>query len=175
MNLLKNFHKSITFFLSLYLICQIFSTDFCLAGNIAERKNSLSVGMIPLWDSVTDIHTKNESLLFAFGQKNFFANIQKILFIQKRFFVWLLLPFVVVVALAGYFSGKRKGMKTALEKEYPANIPPPVVLNENEKYEDMAAREKPFIKKYDMVTVLFADIEGFSDRTDKLDPETLLD
>jgi class 3 adenylate cyclase/predicted metal-dependent HD superfamily phosphohydrolase len=43
------------------------------------------------------------------------------------------------------------------------------VQGENGKY------EKPFFQKIDMVTVLFADIEGFSEITDSMEPEVLLD
>ncbi|MDR1171954.1 MAG: HD domain-containing protein [Bacteroidales bacterium] len=60
-------------------------------------------------------------------------------------------------------------------KGYPVNAPPPVVLSRKDRYEALAEEEKPFIQKYDTVTVLFADIEGFSEITDSLEPETLLD
>ena len=179
MNLLKNFHKNKTFFLSLYLICQFFSTDFCLAKNTEERKKVLSTGMIVIpvsfLDVSTNIDTKNEPFLFAFGQKKIFANIQNPLLKEKRVFEWILFSAIIIAALTGYLYGKRKGMKMTLAKQYPVSVPPPLVLNENEKYEDMTATKRPFIQKYEMVTVLFADIEGFSEITDSLDLETLLD
>ena len=61
-----------------------------------------------------------------------------------------------------------------MTRKYPPNVPAPVMLSTKDREED-TAKEKPFIQKYDMVTVLFADIEGFSEITDSLDPETLLD
>jgi len=178
MNFLKNFYKDRTFFLSLYLISQIFLTDFCLAQNTDERKILLLVGTMvisePFMESASVTHTKNEPLLFAFLQKKFTANIQNPL-VKENFFVWILFSTIIIAALAGYLYGKRKGMKMALAKEYTVSVTAPVVLNENDKYEDMAEKEKPFIQKYDMVTVLFADIKDFSEITDSLDPETLLD
>jgi class 3 adenylate cyclase len=91
------------------------------------------------------------------------------------FFLWTLFPALILASLAGYFYGKRKGRQMAATEEYPASVPAPVKLTPKDKYEDLAGKEKPFIQKYDMVTVLFADIEGFSKITDNLDPETLLD
>ena len=88
---------------------------------------------------------------------------------------WISLPIIILAAFAGYFYGKRKGMRTANDAEYLEHVPAPVVLNQDDNYEDIAGKDKPFIQKYDMVTVLFADIEGFSEITDSLELETLLD
>ena len=89
---------------------------------------------------------------------------------------WMLFLAIILACLAGYFYGKRKGKQMATDKEYAAAVPVPVKLFLKDKHEDPAGKEeKPFIQKYDMVTVLFADIEGFSKITDNLDPETLLD
>ena len=87
---------------------------------------------------------------------------------------WIFFPAIILAALAGYLYGKRKGSMIAATKEYMAYVPP-VVLNEKVSYEDLAEKEKPFMQKYDMSTVMFADIEGFSEITDTLEPETLLD
>ena len=90
--------------------------------------------------------------------------------------IWLIVFFVAVfAAIAGYLYGKKRGKRIALANEYPAQVRAPVVLNEKSNYEDLAEQEKPFIQKYDMVTVLFADIKGFTEITDSMDPETLLD
>ena len=88
---------------------------------------------------------------------------------------WIFLPVVIFFAVcAGYIYGKRRGMESMEGRKYPVNAPEPVVLNKNGNFEEMAGKEKAFIQKYDMVTVLFADIEGFSEITDNLDPETFL-
>ena len=128
MNFLKNIHKNRTFFLALYLICQIFSTDFCLAKNIEERKNIYSAGLNPFWESTTNTHTKNETLLFAFWQKKISANIQNPILKVKSFFVWILFPTIIIAAFAGYLYGKRKGKKLAVVKKYPVSVTAPVVL-----------------------------------------------
>ena len=89
--------------------------------------------------------------------------------------MWILIPSIIISAFAGFFYGKRRGMKMVVSETHSETVSAPIVLNKSEKYEDLAAKEKPFIQKYDMVTVLFADIKGFSEITDILDPETLLD
>jgi len=86
-----------------------------------------------------------------------------------------MLPVTILVSLAGYLYGKRKGKRIAMAEEYHERVPAPVHLTQKDRYEKYAREEKPFMQKYDMVTVLFADIEGFSKITDNLDPETLLD
>jgi len=153
----KIFHKSKTFFLSLYLICQFFLTDLCVAN--------------PVENSATTYHTKNEPVLFAFASKNLTANIQNSS-LKDIFFEWILFPAFIITAMVGYFFGIRKGKKIALTKDLQAGSD--TLLNKD-KYDEMIEKEKPFIQKYDMVTVLFADIEGFSEITDSLDPETLLE
>ena len=87
----------------------------------------------------------------------------------------MLIPAIILAYLTGYFYGKRKRKRLSTAKKYLDAIPVPVKLTPKDKYEDLTGIEKPFIQKYDMVTVLFADIEGFSKITDSLDPETLLD
>lgn len=108
----------------------------------------------------------------------------------------MLLVTTVLAAIAGYFYGKRKGKKMAelsfSSAEFPEIQNPKLevrttqpstelnpngaVLNEVQPVSGSITEEdKPFIQKYDMVTVLFADIEGFTEITDNLDPETLLD
>ena len=88
---------------------------------------------------------------------------------------WISLPVSILTAWAGYFFGKKKGIKTANAGKYPEQVTAPVVLEPDDNYEEIAGKDKAFIQKYEMVTVLFADIEGFSEITDNLEPETLLD
>ena len=90
---------------------------------------------------------------------------------------WYVLFLVLILAsLSGYLFGRKKAKQIAKSGEFPATVvPAPVKLTPKERYEELAEKEKPFIQKYDMVTVLFADIEGFSKITDNLDPETLLE
>ena len=103
-----------------------------------------------------------------------------LIFNHLLWWIIFLLPAILLAAVAGYLYGKRKGRKMA-EHSFSSSefsetrILKPVVLDKKDKYERMAEEDKPFIQKYDMVTVLFADIEGFSEITDSLDPETLLD
>lgn len=218
MGLFKIFYKNITFFFSLYFICQILSTDICVAINTGERMNHLTVGNItppePFLEPVTNINTIKDQKMFAFWPKNFLDKHTKSCLKRKKdsevkmyffdhmlfthivgfpknfvlapvflfsgwignaLFGWMLLPAVVLAALAGYLYGNRRGQRMAIVKEYPVNAPPPVVLSRKDRYEALAEEEKPFIQKYDMVSVLFADIEGFSEITDSLEPETLLD
>jgi len=172
----KNFsYKNKTIFLSVCVACLISQASFCLARNVSEeRKMVFSVDKNPFLESASFYHTKNESFLFAFWQKKITANIQNHATI-KNIFAWILLPSLVVAVFGGYFFGKRAGMKIALAKTNQESVPAPMVLNKVEKFDDLAAKDKPFIQKYDMVTVLFADIVGFSEITDSLDPETLLD
>ena len=202
----KIFYKNITFFFSLYFICQILSTDICTAKN-TERPPFFTagpqIGMIV--HTATDTHTKKEYILFVFEQKkNLYKDIKYsfkrkigtcfesnhsvcqsyILFKMGSFFfipiyfgetaMWIFFPAIILAAWAGYFYGKRKGKKIAATREPPIYVPP-VVLTKRGKFEDLAEDEKPFMQKYDMATVLFADIEGFSEITDSLEPETLLD
>jgi len=95
--------------------------------------------------------------------------------LEIHLFLWSLLFLALFLAsLTGYLYGKRKGKEMAAAEELPATVPAPVKLTPKEKYDDFAEKEKPFMQKYDTVTVLFADIEGFSKMTDNLDPETLL-
>ena len=161
MILFKNFHKNKTFFLSLYLIVQLFfSTDVCCAKNIEE--------------TAITYHTKNEPFLFVFPPKKIVANLQNTLSIIN-FFEWIMIPIFIVAVMAAYLLGKKRGREMSLTKKYRAGTQTSLVLNGNEKYEKMIETEKPFMQKYEMVTVLFADIEGFSEITDSLDPEILLD
>ena len=113
----------------------------------------------------------------------------------------MLLSATVLAAVAGFLYGKRKGKKIAessfsSEKFLASQTSKLEIRTENPKltqnskvirgnksearrpkpvYESPVEEDKPYIQKYDMVTVLFADIEGFTEITDNLDPETLLD
>jgi len=90
--------------------------------------------------------------------------------------IWeILLPISILAVFAGYFFGKKRGIKAANAKKYPEHVPAPVVLEPDENYEEIAGKDKAFIQKYEMVTVLFADIKGFTEITNILEPEMLLD
>jgi len=88
---------------------------------------------------------------------------------------WISFSMSILAAFAGYFFGKKNGIKTVNRKDFPVQATSPIVLEPDENYEEIVAKDKAFIQKYEMVTVLFADIEGFSAITDSLDPETLLE
>jgi class 3 adenylate cyclase len=218
MDLFNFFCKNKTFFLSLYFICQILSTDTCGAKNTGERAShhiaDNRVSPVPFLEPATVINTIKDQNMFTFRQNFFFGKHTKSCFKRKKdpdatsyyfdcmplthiftvpkFFVltpaflfsgwvnealfgWMPLSAVILATLAGYLCGKRRGQRMAAVKEYPVNVPPPIVLSRTDRYEALAEEEKPFIQKYDTVTVLFADIEGFSEITDSLEPETLLD
>jgi len=115
--------------------------------------------------------------LFVFDLKKISTNIQNPQLKKKNCYMlwWISLPFSILAALAGYFFGKRRGAKVANPHGYPEHAPAPVVLKPDDNYEEIAKKDKAFIQKYEMVTVLFADIEGFSAITDNLEPEALLD
>ena len=76
---------------------------------------------------------------------------------------WIALPAVLAGCLAGYFFGKRAGKKSSAA--YNDAFPP----------DNQQERGVHTIQKYEMVTVLFADIVGFSEISDSLDPEILLE
>jgi len=88
---------------------------------------------------------------------------------------WISFSVSILAALTGYLFGKKKGIKITNEKFYPNQAPAPVILEPDVNYEEIAGKDKAFIQRYEMVTVLFADIEGFTAITDSLDPVTLLD
>ncbi len=91
---------------------------------------------------------------------------------------WLLLPAMIFAAIAGYVYGRRKTQKPTappVDKGKSNIYMAPVWLNRTDRMKELMAEEKPFIQKYDMVTVLFADIEGFTEITDSMPPEVLLD
>ena len=77
-------------------------------------------------------------------------------------------PAIIFGAFLGYMYGKRAGRK-AMSLEA-VNLPAMAVITEDDKHE----KRNHIIQKYEMVTVLFADIVGFSEITDSLDPEELL-
>ena len=158
MKLFKIFYKNKTFFFSLFMICYFFLTEPCVA-------NQTDV-------SATIYHTKNDPFLFAFSPENFTANIQNSL-IKSIYFEWTFFPAMIIAALAGYAFGKRKSKKQVKVIEYQDNSD--ARLLKKDDYDQLIEKEKPFIQKYDMVTVLFADIEGFTEITDNLEPETLLE
>jgi len=159
MNLLNIFYKSRTFFFSMYFICHFFSTESCVAKNIEI--------------SATSYHTKNEPYLFAFSTKNFTANIINP-FAESNFYVWVILPAIAIAYMTGYLAGKKRGKKKAIARDHKVDVAVLPVANHKDKYDEMIEKKKPFIQKYEMVTVLFADIVGFTEITDILDPETLL-
>ena len=137
-----------------------------------EQKEKESFRPIHFWRRHLYIIRKTKHFCLLFGKKKIFANIQNP-FLKENFFAWYLIPMIVFAVLAAYIGGLRKGKKMVLSHKY--DTPAPVLLDEKDNYEEMAAKEKPFIQKYEMVTVLFADIKGFSEITDNLDSETLLD
>jgi len=87
---------------------------------------------------------------------------------------WISFLAGILAAMAGYFLGKRKGERTKNSEDFSVHATSPVVLEPDVNYEEIAKKDKAFIQKYEMVTVLFADIEGFSAITDSLELETLL-
>ena len=79
---------------------------------------------------------------------------------------------VVLAAFAGYLYGKRK---RAIEKASEKNVlEKPADFNEKYRYNESLGRGNHFMQKFEMVTVMLADIEGFSQITDDVDPETLM-
>jgi len=79
---------------------------------------------------------------------------------------------VITVFFAGFLLGKRERKKIVVENhDYSTNLS----LNYKNRYNDSLGRGRHFIQKYEMVTVLLADIEGFSKITDDTDPEVLMD
>ena len=93
---------------------------------------------------------------------------------------WLVVPTIFLAAVLGFVCGKRKTTgKTVSSPDNRQNINiESADFNSTvvtEKYENAVEDEKPFFRKYDLVTVLFADIEGFSRITDSMDPESLLE
>ena len=76
---------------------------------------------------------------------------------------WALLPVVFAASFASYIFGKRQGKKIA------------EALSGKSKNDELPERGVHTIQKYEMVTVLFADIVGFSEISDSLDPEVLLE
>ena len=159
----KNFYKSISFFLSLYLVCQILVTDICTAGNIKE--------------SVIFAATEGSTIPQKNSDKYTISFLNRKIDFKNNFFYsdFVIFTVVVLTALAGYLYGKRRGKKIVIAKKYPVSLQEPHTLAGNDHADVLSKKEKPFIHKFDMVTVLFADIKGFSEITDSLDPETLLE
>ncbi len=86
----------------------------------------------------------------------------------------------VIAAFAGYFCGRRMKKKVPVspvvtEIPHLYEVPAPIIPNGPNEYNDLVEKGKPFFQKFNMVTVLFADIEGFSEITDSMSPEVLLD
>ena len=81
---------------------------------------------------------------------------------------WISLPAIILAALAGYLYGKKTVKKKIANEK--ANLQQMVEAGDDDKQE----KENHSIQRYEMVTVLFADIVGFSEITDSLDPEVLL-
>jgi len=81
---------------------------------------------------------------------------------------------VILAAFSGYIFGKRQGKKIVTDEKNLANYPL-VGLNRKLNYNEPHMRGNHFIQKFEMVTVMLADIEGFSEITDHIDPEKLMD
>ena len=89
-------------------------------------------------------------------------------------YVCIVFPITVLAVFAAYFYGKKKGKEFVLSDNSTENQMP-VASNNKYVYNESLGRGKHFIQKYEMVTVLLADIKGFTEIADSLDPETLLD
>jgi len=76
---------------------------------------------------------------------------------------WACIPTLFLATFLGYYFGKKE--RTVLS-------PSPSADSSNELLHDRGVHT---IQKYEMVTVLFADIVGFSEISDSLDPELLLE
>ena len=90
---------------------------------------------------------------------------------------WTLFPAIVsFAAFAGYLYGKGREKKKEKSEEAPTGNAPELSFELNKKYrhDESLGRGKQFIQKYEMVTVMLADIEGFSKITDNVDPEVLV-
>ena len=68
---------------------------------------------------------------------------------------------------------QRKGEKLIQENERAKEILAKVSPDKLDK--ELSAEQKPRSLKFEMATVLFADIHGFSKISDKVDSETLMD
>ena len=79
----------------------------------------------------------------------------------------MLFAAIILASIAGYLFGKKTGKKMAIDA---AKLKENAIATDEEK----RARESHIIQKYEMVTVMFADIVGFSEITDNLTPENLL-
>lgn len=144
------------------LICQILLSDICAAKNIKERVFFVVVDISTIPQKKSDKYT----ISFLKRKKD----------LENNFYYsgYMLFTTFILAALAGYLYGKRRGKKKMITQKYPDIVSDPLTLAGNEQDEFLSEKEKPFIQKYDMVTVLFADIEGFSKITDALDPKILL-
>ncbi len=88
---------------------------------------------------------------------------------------WFMIPLVLLAAAVGFLYGKRRRKKVTdiqpqdntVDNYTPSAIPVDTLKEQVEG-------EKSFFQKFDMVTVLFADIEGFSEITDSVNPEILI-
>jgi len=160
---LKNFYKSISFFLSLYLICQILIIDICTAGNIKESMIFVAADDSTIPQKISDKYT--------------ISFLNRKIDLENNFYHsgYVIFTVVVLAALTGYLFGRRRGKKIAITKKCSSDVSEPFALTRSDRSEIPSEKEKPFIHKFDMATVLFADIKGFSEITDNLDPEILLE
>jgi class 3 adenylate cyclase len=88
--------------------------------------------------------------------------------------IFFLVLFSVVVIFA-FFAGFTFGKKKKVTVENGDLHPTYLSLDNKNRYNESLGRGRHFIQKYEMVTVLLADIEGFSKITDDIDPEVLMD
>lgn len=90
---------------------------------------------------------------------------------------WYIIPAVILAGVLGYLAGRKKSFGKTPSLLQPDVATPETNRNQNglSEKELPNSPEKPYLQKFEMVTVLFADIEGFSEITDSMEPEVLLE
>ncbi len=94
---------------------------------------------------------------------------------------WLIIaPATLIVGILGFLIGRTRERKSIAHSPASTNVMKQnnsgaIKFVSKEEYADFGESGKPFFQKFDLVTVLFADIEGFSEITDSMEPEMLLD
>jgi class 3 adenylate cyclase len=84
-----------------------------------------------------------------------------------------ILAMVFVAGCLGFLAGKKQTARQACPPDSKTPGQQEELTAEKNKCSNIVL--KPFLQKFEMVTVLFADIEGFSEITDSMEPEMLLD